>query len=123
MLRDIYIRNPQDESYKGSDVIEFSDVYEEIITQIRVLLSTRKGEVVGNYNFGVGVEDLVFSTNLDTSAVESEINSQIALYISPAFPDYPISCKVGFGHHPEGWDYAIIDLYINGQRQVGIGVV
>ena len=123
MLRDIYIRNPQDPNYKGEDIIEFSDVYEEILTQVRVLLSTRKGEVIGNYNFGVGVEDLVFSTNLDASALETEINSQIAVYIAPACPDYPISCKVGFGHHEEGWDYAVIDVYINGKKQIGIGVV
>jgi hypothetical protein len=117
MVKEIYVRNPEDPNYKYG-VLESDDAIENIITKIRTILGTRQGQVLGDVNFGVPIEDLVFETRINKFELEERIRGQIFQYISEA-SQYQIDPKVSFGK-TEGYDYCIIDFFINREKIIGI---
>jgi len=117
MIKDIYIRNPEDPNYKYG-VLEHSDPIESIISKIKIILGTQPGEVFGDINMGVGIENLIFETKLNKAQIEEKIKSQFQLYISES-TDYEIIPQVSFGR-ADGYDYAVIDIFINNQKMLGI---
>ena len=117
MISDLYIRNPEDPNFKYG-VLQHSDAIESIITKIRMLFGTRPGQVMGDIAMGLGIEDLVFETRINKMQLEEKIKAQFDNYISET-KDYKISPSVSFGK-ADGYDYAIIDVYIDDQKVCGI---
>lgn len=117
MIKDIYTRDPEDPNFKYG-VLEHSDAIESIITKIKMILGTRPGQVLGDLNFGVGIEDLVFETRINKIQLEEKIKTQIDQYISES-EYFSITSSVSFGKG-DGYDYAIIDIYINDERVIGV---
>lgn len=117
MIKDIYIRDPRDPNYVFG-VYEHEDAIESIISKIKMILGTRQGQVLGDVNFGVAIEDLVFETRIDKFELEEKIRNQIFQYVTES-ADYQIDPKVSFGQ-TEGYDYCVIDFYINQQRALGV---
>lgn len=118
MIRDIYIRNPLDPNYKVN-VLEHADPIESIISKIKMILGTRQGEVLGDFNFGVGIEDLIFETRIPKFQLEEDIRRQVNEYISEA-ADYKIDPVVTFGKSNEGYDFCVIDIYIDEEKVLGV---
>jgi len=118
MIREIYTRNPEDPNYKVN-VLEHADPIESIITKIRTILGTRQGEVIGDFNFGIGIEDLIFETRVPKLQVEEDIRRQVNQYISEA-ADYKIDPRVTFGRSEEGYDFCVIDIYIDEDKVLGV---
>jgi len=116
MIKDLYIRNPADPNFKYG-MLEHTDEIESIITKLKVLLSTRPGEVFGKPGFGLGIDDLIFERRVNKLQLEERIRSQINEYIVES-SRYDILPKVSFGRE-DGHDYAIIDIYINKNKIVG----
>ena len=117
MIKDIYIRDPKDPNYVYG-VYESEDAIENILSKIRMILGTRQGKVLGDINFGVAIEDLVFETRINKFDLEEKIRSQIFQYVSEA-ADYQIDPRVSFGQ-TEYYDYCVIDFYINNQKALGV---
>jgi hypothetical protein len=117
MIKDLYIRNPSDPNFKYG-VLEHSDAIESIISKIKMILGTRQGQIIGDLNFGVGIEDLIFETKINKTHLEEKIKSQFNQYISES-ADFKIIPQVSFGK-ADGYDYAVIDIYINDERTIGI---
>ena len=117
MIRDLYIRSADDPNYQYG-ILEHSDAIESIITKVKVLLGTRQGQVLGDLNFGLGIEDLIFETRINKIQLEEKIKSQITQYISET-KDFNIRPAVSFGK-ADGYDYCVIDIFINDQRVIGI---
>lgn len=117
MIKDLYIKNPDDPNY-NPDILEHSDPIESIMTKIKMILGTKQGQVFGDINFGVGIEDLVFETRINKLQLEEKIKSQISQYVSES-SDFNIRPSVSFGR-ADGYDYCIIDIYIDDQRVSGI---
>jgi hypothetical protein len=117
VIKDIYIRNIQDPNYVFG-VLEHSDPIESIISKIKVLFGTRPGQIFGDLACGLGIEDYVFETKINSIQLEEKIINQINNYISEA-GDYTITPKVSFGR-ADGYDYCIIDIFINGNKVQGI---
>lgn len=118
MIREIYTRNPEDPNFK-LNVLEHADPIESIISKIKMILGTRQGQILGEFNFGIGIEDLVFETRVPKLQLEEDIRRQVNQYISEA-ADYKIDPKVSFGRADEGYDYCVIDIYIDDQRTFGV---
>lgn len=119
MIKDIYIRNPEDPNYKYG-VLEHSDSIESIISKIKMLFGTRSGQIFGDLNFGLGIEDKIFETKINKMLLETQIKEQINLYVSES-TQYTITPEVSFGK-TDGYDYAIIDIFINNEKIIGIVV-
>ena len=117
MIQEIYIRNPQDPNFK-LNVLDHSDPIESIISKIKVIFGTRQGEVIGDLNFGIGLEDLIFETRINKLQLEEDIKRQIGQYVTES-SQYKIEPKVSFGK-AEGYDYCVIDIYIDDQKTFGV---
>jgi len=115
MIREIYTRNPNDPNYRF--LYEHTDPIETIISKIRMILSTHRGDVLGDLNFGIGIDDYVFETKINSRDLEEKIRSQINQYVSES-AQYSIQPKVRFGKE-KGYDYAIIDIYIDNTKTIG----
>jgi hypothetical protein len=76
---EIYNRDPGDFGYK-ENVLETTDPIEICIGQIKMLLLTNKGEVLGDPNFGISLDNLVFNLELSEDSVKREIDFQINTY-------------------------------------------
>lgn len=116
MIKDLYIRNPEDPNYKYG-VFEHSDAIESIISKIKVLFSTKPGQVFGDIQMGLDIESLIFETKINKFNLEEKIKTQIQQYISE-YGEYDIKPDIRFGK-ADGYDYAIIDIIINSQRVIG----
>jgi hypothetical protein len=117
MIQDIYIRSPKDPNFVYG-VFSHSDPIESIIAKIRMILGTTQGQVLGDLNFGVGIEDLIFETRINKMDLEEKISKQITQYIAEA-NQYKIKPTVSFGH-ADGFDYCVIDIYIDDQKVIGV---
>lgn len=117
MIKDIYNRNPEDPNFR-IDVLDHSDPIEGIISKIKMILSTRQGQCIGDLNFGIGIEDLVFETRINKNQLEEDIKRQIGQYITES-AYYTIKPSVSFGK-AKNYDYCIIDIFIDNQKVFGI---
>jgi len=117
MIKDIYIRSVDDPNFQYG-VLEHSDAIESIIAKIKMLFGTRPGQVMGDIAFGLGIEDLIFETRVNKIQLEEKIKSQFDIYISET-KDFKITPTVSFGR-ADGYDYAIIDVFVDDQRLIGI---
>jgi hypothetical protein len=117
MIKEIYIREPADPNFK-INVLDHSDPIESIITKIKMLFGTRPGQVLGDLNFGLGIEDLIFETRVNTIQLEEDIKTQIGQYVTES-SNYKIVPSVSFGK-AEGYDYCIINVFINETKAFGV---
>lgn len=117
MIKDIYIRTPDDPNYQFG-ILEHSDAIESIVSKIKMILGTRQGQIIGDLNFGVGIEDLIFETRINKNQLEEKIKQQFSLYISET-AQFKIEPEVSFGK-ADGYDYAIVDIYIDEQKIIGL---
>ena len=83
-----------------------------------MILNTSQGRVLSDVNFGVGIEDLIFETKINKNEIEEKIKKQISQYITEA-ATYRITPSVSFGQ-ADGYDYAVIDIFIDGTKVTGI---
>lgn len=80
MLREIYNRDPSDPNYKA-DQLEVTDALEACIGKIKMLLFTRKGEVLGDPRFGLDLEGLIYDFNVSEKALRNEIQKFLITYV------------------------------------------
>lgn len=76
---EMYNRDPGDFGYKEG-ILETTDPIEICIGQLKMLLLTNKGEVLGDPNFGISLDELVFNLELSETSIRREIDFQINGY-------------------------------------------
>ena len=79
-MREIYNRDPNDLSYNPYQ-IEVTDLIEICIGQIKMLLLTNRGEVLGDLQFGLNLEELVFSMGLSESTIKEHLDFSLKIYV------------------------------------------
>jgi phage baseplate assembly protein W len=119
MLKEIYMRDPSDPLYQ-TDVLEVSNEIEALLGQIRMLLFTRPGEVISAPNFGIDLEQYIFSTNVSGSRIQKTITDLIYSSI-PVASKYEVEVQVGFFVGTTR-DICLIDIFVNGTKYLGIAV-
>ena len=117
MLKDIYSRIPDDQSY-NSNILETSDPLESLVGKIRMILYTKPGEVLGLPNFGVDLERQLFEFGANNGELSRVIQYQISQFI-PEAGAYDINTTVTFVPGSVR-DAAFIDIYIDGTRALGV---
>lgn len=105
--------------------IECQTVEETILQRIRTCLGTRKGDVLGDPNFGINLDDYIFDMSVNKDEIEEEVRFYLNYYAMIGFEDYyTLSVSVHFGHDVTSptapHDYFIIDILLNDQRAMGI---
>lgn len=117
MAKEIYIRT-EDDPYYDSSIVEFSNEVEELITQLRVLLSSHKGEVLGGYDFGTQLDNLVFNTKRNGESICKDISQLINQYCYIS-PNLEVTTDMEFGKDNYGRDYGVLNININGEKAAG----
>ena len=117
MIREIYTRTPDDPNFVPG-VLDYSNEMESIISQIRMLLGTKEGDVMGAYNFGVDLTYLVFKTNVNALDLKQKILDQIISYVHVG-PNVSLDINIEFGQSGYGYDIAVVDIIINGNKAIG----
>lgn len=114
MSADIYSRGVDDTKKDINETLELSDPESLLIIQIENIFFTKKREVIGQENFGLNLEDLLFSFNSNEGDIKSKIVSQIRSFC-PLSQMYPIDVKVRFVKGSER-DMGVIDMYISNKK-------
>ena len=117
MIREIYLRGDNDPNFENR--LEHSSDIEAILSYIRMILGNRKSQVLGDYNFGTGLKDLVFATKYNKDKIKRSIQDQIFDYVK-GFPNYKVDVDVKFGKLSSGGDYCIVDIFINQEKMLAI---
>lgn len=119
MLREIYMRDPTDPLYRA-DLLDISNEIEALLGQIRMVLFTKPGEVIGNPSFGVNLEYYIFSTNASNAQIESMVRDQIYHNCSLA-QKYDVRIKTSFFYGTTR-DICLIDIFVDGIKYLGIAL-
>ena len=118
MTKEIYIRSHRDPNFEPG-IVDFENEMESVITQIRVVLGTKPGDVLGNQNFGIDLDYLVFNTVKNVQDVKKQIKEQLDLYVIPG-KNITIDVDINFGNSGKGYDYALVDIILNGRKALGL---
>jgi hypothetical protein len=82
-LRDFYTRTNDDPKYL-TDRVEIGDELESAIQQVKMTLFTKKGEVLGEPDFGIDLNSYLFEYSIDPFNLSDEASTQINKYVAEA---------------------------------------
>lgn len=114
---EFYIKSTSDPNFDPLK-LQSSSKIAQLLAQLEILLFTNRGDVLGSPNFGVGLEDLVYELNYNSSQIEGEINSQMDMHI-PLAKNYNVKTNVEFLSGTER-DIIFVDIVIDSQYQIQI---
>lgn len=116
---DIYNRLATDQQYEPA--LETTDEMEYILQQIKMILGTNPGDVLGSPYLGINVKRYVFSMSYNREQLNSLVKQAVLSNIDYDQSKYDVDISVEFGkNHYEGYDYAVLDVTINQKRCMGI---
>jgi hypothetical protein len=117
MLREIYCRNASEPGF-NPEQYETSNAIEAILTKIKMILFTRRGEVAGHYDLGMNLEDLLFEFGYDGYRITDDFYAQLFKYV-PDTANFKVDFKITFVPGTVR-DIAYIDIYIDGTKYLGV---
>jgi phage baseplate assembly protein W len=79
-LREIYFRDQSDPKFRA-DQVEVTDDLEATIQQIMMTIFTKKGEVLGEPDFGLNLDSYLFEFDVDPTSLSRAAQDQIYSYI------------------------------------------
>jgi hypothetical protein len=118
MAIDIYLRVPTDPNYDPTQ-IDGDDQFQQFLQLIEMLLTTKKGEVLGNPDLGCNLEQFLWNDQISSSSVKREIMTQILTYGSDYGTAIPYDVEVNF-IGGDITDSILVDIYINDEKVLGI---
>ncbi len=119
MTKEIYCKLPTDRNYQSR--VEYDDELEQILQQIRIVLGTKHGQVLGDYDFGIDLQKYLFSYNQSQEQILYNVNVVLAKYVRFDETKYNVYANVSFGHNDnDAYDYAVIDIVVNQKKCLGI---
>ena len=118
---EIYPRNTDDPNYK-SGMIETDDIVEITIGMIKQIMLTSPGEVLGDANFGINLESLLFDFDVSQSELEQAIALQLYTYCPPSRDLLDINYKIGF-YRGTTRDTCFVEFAIGNNPILGIKVI
>lgn len=101
--------------------VEVEDELFQFLQAVEMVLTTRRGDVLGEPTFGANLEDFLWNTRLSSAQVESAVRSQIEAFCGEWTVKIPYNVQVSFVQQ-EVADAMIVDITIDGTKVLGIGV-
>lgn len=98
---DFYILDKNFTAFNDTDLIE-DDLVKIIVQKYQMVIFTNNGDVLGDYNFGGNLEQLLYETKVSAETVKEYIGRQIMTYIPEAMTT-SFSIDVDFQEDPENF--------------------
>ena len=117
MLKELYCRNVNDPSFKPRQ-LETGSELEALLSKIRMIIFTERGEVLGAPNLGLSLEEHLFDLNVNTAQLQNTFYNQLAAFV-PEAGKYNVEIAVNF-QPGEVRDLCFIDIYIDGSKFIGV---
>lgn len=116
MALDIYFRGPGDPNFREG-IYQVSDDMENTLQQVRMTLLTKKGEVLGEPNFGFGMEKYLFEYDtFPLEAIDREANELIQNFVMMA-KKYSVQAETSYLPGDDEYRVGLVmDVKINGQK-------
>ena len=119
MLTDMYMVLPGENNYDPNAIEQYSS-QQVLLGQIKMLLYTTKGSVLGSPDFGFNLEDYLFSFNLSTADLQKRMVESI-YQNCPDASTYNVKVDISF-FKGSVRDICLVDIYIDDQKLLGIAV-
>lgn len=79
-MTEIYFRNPDDPKYNPL-YLEENDEKEILLNKIRMILFTNRGEVLGEPELGLNLEDYLFDFDIPIDVIKRRFYAQLAKFV------------------------------------------
>jgi hypothetical protein len=108
--------------YYDANEIEINDRVELLLQEVEMILTTPKGSVLGDPDFGLSLDSYIWSTSKGSSHIKQDTEIQFNKYISAdTFRGISLEVDVNF-IKGEIWDTIILDILIDGTKVAGYAV-
>jgi hypothetical protein len=114
---EFYVKTIGDPNFDAEQMQADEDI-QMLLTQIETLIFTNKGEVIGNADFGLNIEDYVYSFRYNDTMLQNMIENAIYTYV-PLSYKYPVSVRVEFTSETER-NIVFIDISIDNRYGIGL---
>jgi len=111
--RDFYIKYPEYPTY-SENIINTETKTELIINKLEMILTTNKGDFIGDLNFGADLAYYLWDTRVSAEKIKSTILEQINRYI-PELKDTQFILETSI-LEGEIRDILVVDITINEQK-------
>lgn len=116
---DIYNRLSSDQNYKRQ--VETEDEVEMILSQVKMILGTKPGDVLGAPYFGVNIKKYLFNLSYSQEEMTKIIREGILSSIQYDKNRYNVDVSIDFGKDRNNYsDYAVINVTINQIKRLGV---
>lgn len=116
---ELYIKAIGDPNFR-SDQMQVDEDIQLMLTQIETLLFTSKGDVMGAPNFGLNLEDYVYSFMYNNDMIKGVVSSAIAENV-PFSTKYPVTVNVDYITETDR-NAMYIDITIDNRYGIGVYV-
>ena len=116
---ELYIKAIGDPNF-DADQLQADEDIQMLLTQIETLIFTNKGDVLGNPDFGLNIDDYVYSFRYNDTMLQGMIEAGISRYC-PLSYKYPVSVTVEFTQETER-NMVFIDITIDNRYGIGLYV-
>ena len=117
MLREIYLRDESDLLY-DPDALETTSDLEALLGEIKMILFSKNGDVMGSYDFGYNIEENLYTFDLNSTALRNQLIDSI-YYRCPDAKKYNVDIQVQF-FQGTARDICLIDIYIDNTKTLGV---
>lgn len=114
---EFYVKNIGEPGYK-SDVMQHDSELSMLLTQIQTVLFTKKGEVLGEPDFGANLEDYVYELRYNDYQLKKIVDDQLALYV-PLASQYNVSVGVELAEEVDR-HVVFLDITVDSRFQLGV---
>lgn len=114
---EFYVKEIGEPNFKP-DVLQQDAELSMLMTQIETMLFTRKGDVLGNLEFGASLEDYVYELRYNDFQLKKVINEQIQQYI-PLAQKYSVDIQIDYAEEVDR-HAMFLDIVVDSRFQLGV---
>jgi hypothetical protein len=114
---EFYVKDIGEPNYKGDKLQQDAEL-SMLLTQIETILFTRKGEVLGDLDFGANLEDYVYEFKYNDYMIKRALEAQLKAY-APLSRKYPIDIQVDYADETDR-HALFLDITIDAKIQMGV---
>ena len=116
---EFYIKAQGDPGFDPTEMENYSEL-SRLLTQIETVIFTRKGDVLGNPDFGANLEDYVYSLSYNDYLLKKVVAEQIFQFC-PLAQKFNVTVDVDFTKEVDR-HAVFIDIRVDNRYQVGVYV-